>query len=47
MKDETCAVCDGGLHEAEEITTIYEGTVYEFCSDEHKDVFERSADQYA
>ncbi len=47
MKERTCTVCDGRLHEAEEITRIHEGAIYEFCSSEHKKEFDRMAERYA
>lgn len=35
MDGRTCAVCNGQLHSAEELTSMYDGEVYRFCSDEH------------
>lgn len=47
MDDDTCAVCGGGVHEAETITTTHEGDVYRFCSDEHRTEFEKSTELFA
>lgn len=46
MKEGPCTICDGGTHEAEEITMTYKGTVYEFCSSEHKREFTRMPERY-
>ena len=42
-----CTVCDGETHPAEEITTEYRGTEYQFCSDEHKEEFEATPESFA
>jgi YHS domain-containing protein len=46
MKEEVCTICKGRTHEAEDITTKYEGINYLFCSSEHKKEFKRMPEQY-
>lgn len=47
MSEDTCAVCDGGVHEAEPIAATHEGEEFRFCSDEHLLEFRRSAERFA
>lgn len=41
-----CTVCGGETHPAEQIATVYRGTEYQFCSDEHKEEFEAIPETY-
>lgn len=39
-------VCGEKTHSYENINTLYEGTRYGFCSDEHKETFERTPKRF-
>jgi YHS domain-containing protein len=41
MSSDTCLVCGERAHNYEDISTLHDGVLYRFCSDEHKEEFER------
>jgi len=41
-----CAICGGRVHEYEKIRFEYLDEEYYFCSDEHREEFERTPEQF-
>ncbi|RDI69511.1 TRASH domain-containing protein [Halopelagius longus] len=46
MNEDICTVCGGETHEAEDSSMQHENRRYRFCSDEHKEEFERSPGRF-
>jgi YHS domain-containing protein len=41
-----CTVCEGWMNENEEITTVYDGDEYQFCSEEHRKEFKAAPENH-